>query len=179
MTIVIDTETTGFLKASSAPVDQQPHIIEICCLEINDDTLDIVGELATLVKPPIPIPKVITTITTIDDNTVKDAPTFAEVYSELSELFFGQTILVAHNVGFDSMVLFWELMCINKQCNFPWPPIHHCTIEMSMHIKGYRLNLGKLHKIATGEDFEGAHRAKADTHACLRCYKYLMEHPHD
>jgi hypothetical protein len=49
-----------------------------------------------------------------------------------------------------------------------WPrPI--CTVESTVHIKGARLSMTKLHKYLFDADFPDAHRAKPDTQALIRC----------
>lgn len=174
MTVLIDLETTGLTMPSVGDLSSQPHIIELYACKINDK-FEVVGEIDTFIKPPIPIPQFITKITGINDFMVKDAPKFAAIYEDLARFFLGEEIMVAHNIEFDSTVLYYELLRLNKHRNFPFPPISHCTVEMSKHIKGHRLKLSKLHELATGTPHEdGAHRAKADVMAMLDCYKWLM-----
>ena len=43
-----------------------------------------------------------------------------------------------------------------------------------MFIEQRRLNLNKLHELLFGKEFTGAHRAKTDVHALVRCYHELM-----
>lgn len=176
--IVCDTETTGLLKAKGNLLSTQPHIIEIFCLKI-DKNFKKIGEFHTLIKPPIPIPEIITKITGLTDNDVRGKPTFVEVYPKLIKFFFSCHTFVAHNASFDVGVLAYELKRIKKEFKFPWPPFHYCTVEQSMHIKGHRLKLQELHKIATGVDeINGAHRAVNDVNALFECYKYLKGKGH-
>jgi hypothetical protein len=49
-----------------------------------------------------------------------------------------------------------------------WPPLV-CTVEQSIHYKGHRMNLGDLHEHLLGVRFSGAHRAKEDVDALVRC----------
>lgn len=175
MKVLVDCETTGLLAPSTAPISQQPYITEIFCLKI-DDEFNIVDKLYSLVKPPIPLSAEVIKITGITDAMLKDAPTFMEVYPFLSEFFFGCDTFVAHNASFDAQDIYYELCRINKQYMFPWPPKHHCTVELSMPLKGHRLKLTQLHELATGKPHdEGAHRAEADVMALYRSYKWLME----
>ncbi len=173
--IIFDTETTGFLRAFDAKIELQPHMTEICCVRV-DKEFNMIGEFESLVKPGIPIPEATIKINGIDDAMVADAPSFIEIYDELAQLFLGEDILVAHNANFDVGVLWYELARLGFQANFPWPMRHICTIEKTMHIEGKRLNLGKLHKYATGLEFvSGAHRAKNDVYALVRCFHWLVE----
>ena len=171
--IVIDTETTGLLKPEGTELIYQPYIIEVCAIRINN-SFQRVGELITLVKPPIPISKKITSITHITDDMVKKSPSSPKLYRPLVDLFLGCHTLVAHNATFDVGMLKLELSRIEKQFNFPWPPIHYCTVEQSLHLKGHRLKLSELYELATGEtEIKDAHRAEADVIALVESYRWL------
>ncbi|MEE8382674.1 MAG: 3'-5' exonuclease [Thermodesulfobacteriota bacterium] len=172
--IILDTETTGMLKPSVNGLLAQPHMIEIFCCKI-DDEFNLIDEFYSLIKPPIPIPKLITKITGIDDEMVKDAPSFIKIYLSLAEFFQDTDVMVAHNLSFDRDIVANELKRIDKLLNFPWPIHHYCTVEESIHIKGYRLKLAQLHKMATGNMPVGMHRAKDDVYTLIKCYHWLLE----
>jgi DNA polymerase III epsilon subunit-like protein len=170
---IIDTETTGLLEAEGVDISLQPHITEIYAMQI-DEAGSIIKEIDTLVKPPIPIPALITKITGIDDNKVRNAPSFSQIYKELIEVFFCSHTMVAHNLSFDEGMLITELKRMGKEFHFPYCPIKYCTVEQSMHIKGHRLKNTELYNIATGKEIVGAHRAKVDVQATYESYKWLM-----
>ena len=171
--IVLDTETTGLLQPEGTELVYQPHIIEICAIRLND-SFQKTGEIITLVKPPIPISKKITHITNISDDMVKKSPSFPKLYRPLVDLFLGCHTFVAHNATFDIGMLKLELSRIEKLFNFPWPPIHFCTVEQSLHLKGHRLKLSELYELATGKsEIEDAHRAEADVNTLIDCYRWL------
>lgn len=175
MIVFFDTETTGLLKPAANDVSKQPHIIEICAMKFTDD-MELVDEYSALIKPPVPISDEITKITKITNEDLKDAKTFALCYSDIGALFTGAHTMVAHNLGFDRSMLANELIRIDRLIRFPWPMRHICTVERSMSYEGRRLNLTKLHKLATGkETIEGAHRAKTDVLALVEGYKFLVK----
>ena len=174
---IYDTETTGLLKPDAVGVKEQPYIAEFYGCTINED-FEIVRELDTFIKPPIPLSEEITKITGITNDMVANAPTFADVYPELCHLYEGVRCLVAHNASFDVSMLANELIRIDKLIHFPWPMHHICTIERSHHIKGHRLSLTKLHEHAFNKPFTGAHRAKVDVFALVRCFHWLVEEGH-
>ena len=130
-----------------------------------------------MIKPPIPIPEHITKITGIDDETVKDAPTFLEIYEPLANFFVGQKTIVAHNINFDLTMLEIELKRLNKITRFPWLINQVCTAVISMEVNnGKRMKLTDLHEWATGKPHNNnAHRSKQDVFALIRCYKKLIE----
>jgi len=174
MMIFADTETTGLLEAEEADVSRQPYIIEVCFIRLTED-YKFVDSVETLIKPPVPISEEITRITGITNEMVADKPEFPEVYASIVELFLGARTFVAHNARFDTGMLWCELVRMGKEFHFPWPPEWFCTVERSFHIEQRRLKLKYLHKLATGEEHEGQHRARSDVEALVRCYKWLKE----
>jgi DNA polymerase III epsilon subunit-like protein len=173
--VVIDTETTGLLKPSPVDKNMQPFITEFYGIRINKNW-EVVGEFETFIKPPMPIPDEVVKITGITDEMVANAPTFIEVFDDIVELFHGARRMVAHNLSFDAGVLRQELERHDLAFKFPWPPEWHCTVELSKSIRDKALKLRDLHEIATGTPHEdGAHRAKNDVMALVRCYKWLCD----
>lgn len=175
----LDTETTGLPQAIGADLIFQPYIIEVFATQMKqkkNGKLVEIRRLDTLIKPPIKLPKIITKITGIVDQDLEDAPPFTKVYKKLVKVFHGSDRMVAHNLPFDLSLVKFELERIGKKYHFPYPPDHFCTVEQSMHIKGRRLKLVELHKIATGlPEIQDAHRASADVLAMVECYKYLLK----
>jgi len=175
MIVIYDTETTGLLAPAANDISKQPYIIEICAMKFTND-MELVDEYSSLIKPPIPISDEITKITKISNDMLKDAPSFADVYADIANLFLGASAMVAHNLGFDRSMLANELVRIDRLIQFPWPMRHICTVERSMSYEGRRLNLTKLHKLATGkEQIDGAHRAKTDVLALVKCFEFLRK----
>jgi len=62
-----------------------------------------------------------------------------------------------------------------EEMDIKFPKIQTCTIQQSMSLRGHRLNLQKLHTILLGKGFDGAHRAKSDVMALVRCYHKMLE----
>lgn len=170
--LVLDTETTGLLKTDALEMSLQPYITELYVIKTQPDGT-FVAEVDTFIKPPVPISEEITKITGITNEMVADAPTFVEVYPQLIELFIGERRAVGHNLPFDMGMIYCELARSNLEFRFPWPHDWVCTIEKSMSLEHKRLKLGYLHELATGQPHEGAHRAKADAWATLRCFFWL------
>lgn len=172
-TILFDTETTGLCKAEGTRLDQQPYITELFMAKIDDDSLEIIGEYEQRFKVPVSLDAKVTEITGLKDEDLADKNPFAKHWREIAEFVMGTKRLVAHNISFDKSLLRYELQRLGKELNFPWPPEQLCTIERSMHFKNKRLNLSALHEHLFGVKFEGAHRAREDVMALLRCYKEM------
>lgn len=169
---IFDQETTGLLKAKGSDILHQPYLTEIYAMQV-DNKGNLIKEFETLIKPPIPIPNFLEKQIGITNEMVNTAPTFIQIYKKIIEVFFRSHTIVSHNLSFDEGVLINELKRIGKEHHFPYPPIKFCTVEQSMHIKGYRLKNGELYTIATGKEMVGAHRAKADVLATYESYKWL------
>jgi DNA polymerase III alpha subunit (gram-positive type) len=167
-----DTETTGLTKSEAAPIQLQPYITEICMIK-TDENFEIVEQYTRLFKVPVKLEDIVKKITGITDEMLENEKPFSYYWKEIAEFFFGCKTMVAHNVNYDRDCLKYELIRLGKLMNFPWPINHECTVEKSMHIKGYRLKLGDLHEHLFCQKFEGAHRAEEDVKAVIKCYKEL------
>lgn len=165
----VDTETTGLLRAVGS--ERQPYLTELCAIK-TDHKFKIIDEFTTFISSPEPLPYFITKITGIDDQMLISAPPFKKIYKPLKSFFVGVDIFVGHNAMFDYRMIEEQAKRIDKK---QFLPINvKCTIEMSMHIKGYRLKLDELYFLATGEpSIPGQHRAKNDVLATIKCYKWL------
>ncbi len=174
MITLLDLETTGLVGAKGKDQLYQPHITEFYAMQVDND-LNFVRDFDTLIKPPIPIPGFIEKLIGITNEMVADAPTFIQAHKKIIEVFYCSHTIVAHNLPFDEEVLITELKRIGKEHHFPYPPIKFCTVEQSMHIKGFRLKNSELYALATGKEIVGAHRAKNDVEAMFESFKWLKE----
>lgn len=173
--LAADTETTGLLKPEKTELHLQPFMTEIYICKFNED-FEIVGEFDKLVKPPFPIPEFIQQLTGITNEMVRNAPEFIEIYDELCDFILGEEIIFAHNASFDAGVIRYELERHDLQFRFPWPKKHYCTVELSEPIKNKRMKLSELHELATGQpEIIGAHRAKTDVLAMVKCIEWLHQ----
>ncbi len=89
--VVVDLETTGGSASASA-------ITEFGAVKVRGGV--VLGEFQTLVKPSEPIPAFIQVLTGITDRMVAQAPRIESVMPAFLE-FARDTVLVAHNAGFD------------------------------------------------------------------------------
>jgi len=173
--IIFDTETTGLVDFRNLNnLLKQPKIIEFGALKVNDK-LKVIDEINFMVNPNEPIPKIITKITGITDDDVKDESPFVEYYGALYEFFLGEKIMIAHNMPFDFNLLKFDLQRIGKEFNFPWPQRHICTLELA---KGFEFESNKLINIwgqATGKEPKQSHRALDDCHMLLDVVKWMRK----
>lgn len=172
---LFDTETTGLISNHTVKLDMQPSVIEFYGCLADLKTGNIESEFDTFVKPPKPLPdkpnfgdkKTITQITGITNEMLENAPPFSDVSGQIRSNLESAPIVIAHNMSFDQEMIDIEFERLGGKLN--WPERRLCTIEQTAHIKGYRLTLSALHEYLFKEPFSGAHRAKADVAALLRC----------
>ena len=171
--IIFDTETTGFITSTGAPLHTQPKIIELFALKVDDSTFEIKDELELLMDPKQQLEEEIIKVTGLKDEDLKGKGEFPQHYKKISDFWFGERYSAGHNISFDCEMLEVELKRINKVCYFPWSPVRFCTVELSEHFEGRRLKLVDLHTYLFGVGFEQAHRARNDVMATFRCVKEL------
>ena len=100
--VVIDTETTGTLKAD--------RIVEIALVAFKGD--EVIEEWSTLINPQRDVGK--TNIHGITASMVSSAPIFADVVNDIFRII-NNRVLVAHNLGFDARMLIQEFNRANTQ----------------------------------------------------------------
>jgi DNA polymerase III epsilon subunit-like protein len=170
---ILDTETSGLIENRSMDLARLPEIIEFYGIVANLDEAKILSSLHRMIKPSRPLimergdkkGKTITEITGISNDMLVHAPPFADVADVIFAFIEEAPVVIAQNASFDVEMLDIEAERLGRKIN--WPPVL-CTIEQSVYLKGYRLNLGDLHQLMTGESFAGAHRARADVEALFR-----------
>lgn len=173
MAIIFDTETTGLISSVDAPLHTQPKIIELFALKVDDESLEIQGELDILIDPNEALSEEIVRITGIDDSMVRGKGEFASHYQSIANFWFGQRVACGHNITFDCDMMEVEVRRLGKVTRFPWAMNRVCTVEASEHYEGRRLKLIDLHMYLFGEGFPQAHRARNDVMATYRCAKEL------
>lgn len=91
--VFFDLETTGF----SEKFDK---VIEIAAIAIDDETQKVISTFQSFVNPGISIPAKITQITSITNETVKDAPTEVMAFEKFDEFLnsIEYEMLCGHNI---------------------------------------------------------------------------------
>jgi len=161
---IIDIETTGNgIKGNK--------ITEISIFKYDGD--QIVDEFTSLVNPQSPIPYFITGLTGIDDQMVKNAPTFPEIAETVQKITV-DCIFVAHSVNFDYGVIKEEF----RQIGIDFIRKKLCTVRLSRQlIPGLRsYSLGKLCS-AVEIPLVDRHRARGDAHATVLLFEQLLNKP--
>lgn len=162
-----DTETTGLMRNQTMKQDKLPEIIEFygCLFDLNTGL--VTEQFETLVKPQYRYKQEeIEKITSITDKMLEQAPTFKAVAPRIAALIEQAPLVIAHNLAYDKEIIDIEMArCARK---VQWPR-GFCTVEQTMHLKGFRLSLQDLHNHLFNGAFVGAHRAAIDVEAMCRC----------
>jgi DNA polymerase-3 subunit alpha (Gram-positive type) len=161
--VVFDLETTG---AKTPPC----RITEIGAWRVING--EVTEEFHTLVNPQVPIPRFITQLTGISDEMVADAPLFADVADNFLE-FIGNSVLVAHNSGFDMRFLNHEIARVFGSYRIANPCL--CTVLLSRRLLPDITN----HKLKTvaehySIDLVNHHRASDDAKATAHIFVNLL-----
>lgn len=172
--LLFDTETTGLIQNTGLPLRSQPRVIEFYGAVVDDQEWWAVDEIEFLCDPGFGIEPIITQITGLRDHDLHGQPDFKEFIPAINGLMAKAEEVAAHNLPFDINMMDFEY----QRAGFdgaPWPRVRTCTVAGTEWMKGHRLSLSNLHKELFGEAFEGAHRAREDVGALIRCFRKLRE----
>ena len=164
--LVLDTETSGLLDNRSMPLDKLPEIIEFTGIVVDLETGEITKEIDTLIKPSRPISEEITKITGLTDDDLVGQGSFSAKKDGIRGLIESSPLVIAHNLSFDKEIIDIEYARLGETVR--WPKLL-CTVEATVYLKGYRMNLTGLHEHLFGTGFPSAHRARKDVEALIRC----------
>lgn len=165
MLIVYDTETTGLVKHPDAPLAKQPRVIEFGAAALSLADGRVIKKFKQLINPGEEISAEITGITSITNDDVKDAPSFAKAWASVIAPFLNKgTVLLAHNEPFDHAVIDYELRRAKK--TFKWPQ-SFCTISLYRERWGRDMKLTELYAGFVGKELDQKHRALSDVEAVV------------
>ena len=157
--VIFDLETTGLDLVKD-------RIIQISYIKVNPDGSEERGN--ELVNPEKPIEPIITQLTGISNEDVKDKPTFKQLGATLADKFTGCDFAGFNSNHFDIPLLAEEFL--RAGIDFDFSKSKMIDAQTIFH-KMERRNLAAAYKFYCGrkmeEDFE-AHRADQDTEATYR-----------
>ncbi|MCR5219321.1 PolC-type DNA polymerase III [Treponema sp.] len=170
--VAFDTETTG-LKAS------QDFMMEIGAVKFNCDGL--IGEpFNMLIKPPVPVPPMLTELTHITNQMLENCPAEDVAVKAFMEYIENKdTMLIAHNAPFDLYFINAALdrldgsslgnLCIDTLPLSRWA---YPSLQ-AMNIKG----TFKLQSLAERFSIKvtAAHRAHDDARVCMELLKKIIQ----
>jgi len=157
--VIFDLETTGLDIVKD-------RIIQLSYIKVMPNGEEIRGNY--LINPEVYILPVITELTGITNDDVKDKPTFKQLAGEIHEVFKGSDIAGFNSNHFDVPLLAEEFL--RAGIDFDFTKCRLIDVQTIFH-KLERRNLAAAYKFYCGrkmsDDFE-AHRADQDTEATYR-----------
>jgi DNA polymerase III subunit epsilon len=164
--VSLDTETTGRDAAAD-------RVVEVAAVVWKHGA--VVDSHSWLVNPGCPIPAEVTAIHGIDDEAVKNSPSFAEMAKELIAVLIGRVPL-AYNAEFDHRFI-TEEFSRNKIELAPIPPALRRGVEWldpliwARELQKYEKSkaLGEVCS-RLGVTLTNAHRATADAEAAVQVF---------
>ncbi len=157
--VVFDLETTGLDLVND-------RIIQMSYIKVSPDGTE--DRKNIFVNPGKPIPEEVVKLTGISNEDVKDAPTFAQLATNLAKEFVGCDFAGYNSNHFDVPMLAEEFLRAGIDFDFS-----KCRLidAQTIFMKMERRNLAAAYKFFCGrkmeDDFE-AHRADQDTEATYR-----------
>ena len=170
--VIFDLETTGLDLVKD-------RVIQISYIKVYPDGREVRGN--ELINPEKVIDPIITQLTGISNEDVKDKPTFKQLAAKLNEVFTGSDIAGFNSNHFDVPLLAEEFL--RAGIDFDFSKCRLIDAQTIFH-KMERRNLAAAYKFYCGrkmeDDFE-AHRADQDTEATYRVLQgeldyYTEEH---
>ncbi|HHV71663.1 MAG TPA: hypothetical protein GXX38_03500 [Clostridia bacterium] len=155
--VALDLETTGLNPRFD-------KIIEIGAVKVKN--AQIIAKFSSLINPQIEIPRLITDLTGITTEMVKDAPLIEHILPSFLN-FIGELPIIAHNINFDLGFIKHNVKKINQEiCNSTVDTLWICR-KMFPQLQD--------HKLKTITDYlqiklENHHRAFHDCLAVAEIY---------
>ena len=164
--VIFDLETTGLDLVKD-------RVIQISYIKVFPDGKEERGNY--LINPEKPIPSVVEELTGIQNEDVKDKPTFKQLAQTLNQIFSGSDIAGYNSNHFDVPLLAEEFL--RAGIDFDFSKCRLIDVQTIYH-KMERRNLAAAYKFYCGrkmeEDFQ-AHRADEDTEATYRVLQGQLE----
>ncbi len=160
--VVFDLETTGLSPKND-------RITEIGAVKIQNG--EIVQSFSQLINPEMPIPELITKLTGITDDMVKDKPTIDKVLPEFLN-FIEDSVLVAHNASFDMGFIREAYESMDVHLKNPVLDTLELSRAMFPTMKSHKLNLVAKHLKV---ELKNHHRAVDDALATGNILLKILE----
>lgn len=162
MIVALDLETTWVIK-------ENDKIIEVALVKFDENTFEIIETFSTLINPWIYIPEVISNITNIFDEDVKNAPFLDDELKQKIENFIWDSPILGHNTNFDRDFLLKAWIDISENIVLD-------TFLLANIILPYEKSLN-LWSLCEALDIKllWAHRALDDTIATVKLFEKIFE----
>lgn len=166
---MFDSETTGLSPRSGH------RMLQVAIVDV-DGSGQVLDHWSTFLNPDRPVAA--THVHGITQEMVDDAPTFADVWSDIRERFSGR-VLVAHNIRFDLGFIGGEMARFDIEWPFEETRIFD-TVSLGHRVPGATSRRQQVLAEALGIDPDaelgrGAHDALTDALVASRVLRYYLE----
>lgn len=174
--LFFDTETTDLPDYKSPPGPHQPHVVQLAAVLLAD------GEersLATLIQPAgwKIHPKAEETHGITLQRAAAEGRPIADVVAEFDQMLSQATLVVAHNVKFDRLLMDSEYARLRRRCAWPATFCTMVTCTDILRLPGFRgykwPRLEEAYRFFFHRLPAAAHDALADVRACQEIYVEL------
>lgn len=162
MIVALDLETTWIDK-------ENDKIIELALVKFDENTFEIIETFSTLINPLIPIPEVISNITNIFDDDVKNSPILDKELKEKILFFIWENPILGHNTIFDRDFFIKAWIDISKNIL-----LDTFVLSNIMFFEEKSLNLWALCE-SKNLSLLASHRAMDDTMATIKLFEVLIK----
>jgi DNA polymerase-3 subunit epsilon len=189
MTLIFDTETTGFPQKVALNHPSQPHIVQIAGLFLGNDR-SVKDQFSFLIQPKgyDSIPEAASAVHGI---TYADCQQYGipliTAMSVLVNMAKSASRIVGHNLQFDVRQVEIAMARIEKPVPIELVEFGYCTMQTMTNIcklpgkfgNSYKWpKLTEAYKHCFGKDFENAHDALGDVLATRDIYHWCIDNGH-
>lgn len=181
ITIVFDTETTGFpLWSAEIEDERQPHLVQLAVIMAKED--EIIHKWNTIVKCPIDVPEKAFAVHGIDkERSQREGVPLVLAVSKFNDLLLTADRAVCHNIRFDFRIMRYayhragaDRKALNRIDTV-------CTMKTATPVlklpgkRGYKWPrmVEAYEALVDPAGFERAHSADADAMACWKVLREL------
>lgn len=183
ISLIWDVESTGFpVWSSPSGGEEQPHLVQLAALLVDDDTLEILESMDVIVAPDgwVSDPEALEVHGITEERAMEEGIPEKEALEMFIVLWLKSDIRVAHNTTFDNRIIRIALKRYlpDLVTDELWKDKtkYFCTLQKAKKIMGGKSGhtLPETYAHFVGGEFEDAHNALADAKACMEIY-YAMK----
>ncbi len=161
--VAFDFETTGLYPDKDKIIEIGAVKFDLCGAEYR---------FSGLINPGVGIPEAASAVNGISDDMVADKPSIDVILPDFIE-FIKDSVLVAHNIGFDAAFLRQSI----SDCGWLVPelPLVDTLALSRRHLRGYQRYTLESLAMNLGINLENAHRAEDDAAACMEVFLVCLQ----
>ena len=175
--VVFDVETTGLPKKRNRPFtefDNWPYIVQMSWLVYDSNKQEIESINDYIVKLPdnVTIPRDSVKIHGITNKKMRErGENILDVLMEFKRDISNSSVLVAHNLDFDTSIVSVELLRNNlRNAIYYYRGEKYCTMKKTKHLFRRWPKLMELHKKFFNKIPKNLHNSLIDVYVCFRCF---------